>query len=329
MDSILIKFIRHFFLFFIFIFCAIFCASAQDIPVRSLPSEIFITVRKAAKDTIPWKWKRGGSGNLNLSQSALKNWAAGGDKFSLSISSYLNAFAYYRKGNHTWDTNLDFNFGYVQTTSSGARKNDDRIAGTTKYGRKLDSSGKLSASFLINGRSQLFDGRNYFTRDSSKLISSFLSPGYAVVSAGLDYQPDNALSIFASPFTTRLTVVLNKYLAEQNLYGIGAHRYRFAPGAFASINYDKNVMKNIHYKANLNLFSDYTHNPEDVDMDMSNYLNFKINKFISASYSLDLIYDDDVRLFGPLGTSPGLQVKSMIGVGFSMPFKTGYTRNTM
>ena len=154
-----------------------------------------------------------------------------------------------------------------------------------------------------------------------------MSPAYAVISLGLDYKPQKELSIFASPLTTRLTVILNRQLAALGLYGLDkGHRYHYAPGAFATINYQKDIMKNVHYRANLNLFSDYTDKPQNVDMDMSNNVSFRINKFLSASYSLDLIYDDDVHLFGPNGDSPGLQVKSMIGVGFSMPFKTGYAR---
>ena len=299
----------------------------DDIPVRSLPSEIFVTVKKGSTDTIPWKWKYGGSGSLNLAQSSLRNWAAGGEDFSMALTTYVNAFIYNRKGKHSWDTNVDFNFGYVQTTSNGGRKNDDRIAGTTKYGIKLDSAGKFNASFLLNGRSQFFDGRQYFTKDSSQLISSFMSPAYAVISLGLDYKPEKELSIFASPLTTRLTAILNRKLAALGLYGLEkGHRYHFAPGAFATINYQKDIMKNVNYKANVNLFSDYTDKPQNVDLDMSNNLSFKINRFLSATYSLDLIYDDDVRLFGPNGDSPGLQVKSMIGVGFNMPFKTGYAR---
>ena len=299
----------------------------NDIPVRSLPSEIFVQVKKGNADTIPWKWKYGGRGDLHLSQSSLKNWAAGGENFSMALTSYVNTFFYYRKGKHSWDTNIDFNFGYVQTTSTGGRKNDDRIAGTSKYGVKLDSVGKINASFLLNGRSQLFDGRQYFTKDSSQLVSSFMSPAYAVISLGIDYKPKSELSIFASPLTTRLTVILKKQLANLGLYGLEkGHRYHFAPGAFATINYQKDILKNVNYKANLNLFSDYADKPQNIDLDMSNNLSFKINKFLSASYSLDLIYDDDVHLFGPNGDSPGLQVKSMIGIGFSMPFKTGYAR---
>ncbi|OYY07740.1 MAG: hypothetical protein B7Y66_12155, partial [Sphingobacteriia bacterium 35-36-14] len=62
--------------------------------------------------------------------------------------------------------------------------------------------------------------------------------------------------------------------------------------------------------------------PQNVDLFMTNLFSFKINKFFSATYSLDLIYDDDVRLFGPSKNAPGLQTKSLIGIGFLKPLNT-------
>ena len=47
----------------------------------------------------------------------------------------------------------------------------------------------------------------------------------------------------------------------------------------------------------MDLFSDYVNNPQNVDMYFTNYFFFKINKFLSASYNLDMIYDDDVKIF--------------------------------
>src|SRR5438270_9342549 len=99
---------------------------AQDIPVKVLPNEIFRTVKKDANDTSQWKWKRGGIVNANLAQGALSNWSAGGDNFSLSLNSYINYSVFYRNGRHSWDNSLDFNLGFIQTTSMGSRKNDDR-----------------------------------------------------------------------------------------------------------------------------------------------------------------------------------------------------------
>jgi len=64
------------------------------------------------------------------------------------------------------------------------------------------------------------------------------------------------------------------------------------------------------------LFSNYKNNPGNIDLFMTNQLTLKVAKNFSASYSLDMIYDDDVRLFGPNKTSPGLQLKSLIGLGY-------------
>ena len=56
---------------------------------------------------------------------------------------------------------MDFNFGFVQASSIGSRKNDDRIDLLSKFGYRIDSSNKWYASGLLNFRSQLFDGYNY------------------------------------------------------------------------------------------------------------------------------------------------------------------------
>jgi hypothetical protein len=78
----------------------------------------------------------------------------------------------------------------------------------------------------------------------------------------------------------------------------------------------------------MDLFSNYQNKPENVDIFMTNLFSFKINKFFSATYSLDLIYDDDIRLFGANKQSPGLQTKSLIGIGFLKPLTVKKTRHT-
>jgi len=96
-------------------------ANAQDIVVNKLRSETARQIKKDA-DTTKWNWKRGGLISANLSQGSLSNWAAGGDNFSMSLSSYFNYYFYYLKGRNSWDNNLDVNLGFVQSTSLGTRK---------------------------------------------------------------------------------------------------------------------------------------------------------------------------------------------------------------
>lgn len=298
---------------------------AQRNEIKTLPSEIFKKVRKDANDTVDWKWKYGGNTNLNVGQSSLRDWAGGGEKFTFTVGSFQNLFMYYKRGKHTWDNNLDVNFGLINTTSKGAQKSDDRFNFTSKYGLQADGSGKLFFSGLYDLRTQLFDGRQYFDKDSSELTSTILSPSYQLLSLGIDYKPVKELSVFLSPVTSRFTSVPNREIAIKGLYLDKGVRFKASPGAFASINYNKNnIIKNVNFRSRIDLFSDYTHNPQNVDFLMNNFLSFRINKFISATYSLDLIYDDDIRLFGDNNKSPALQVKSLFGIGFALPYKNGY-----
>ena len=89
-------------------------ANAQDETVKKLKTESGKTIKKDASDTIPKIWKTGGLFNLNLSQGSLSNWAAGGDKFSMSLNSILSVYAFYKKDKHSWDNTLDINFGYLR-----------------------------------------------------------------------------------------------------------------------------------------------------------------------------------------------------------------------
>jgi hypothetical protein len=293
-------------------------AYSQDESVKKLRSETEKNIKKDPNDTIAKTWKKGGLYSLNLSQGSLENWAAGGDKFSLAVNSLLSLYAFYKKDKHSWDNTFDFNLGYVKTTSLGSRKNDDRFDLLSKYGYGITS--KLSIATLFNIRSQFFKGYTY-PNNTKTFVSNFMAPGYVLLSLGLDYKPVRDLSIFISPVTARWVIVKDTALSNKGLYGVEpGEKSNFEFGAFASINYLKEFNKVLTYKGRLDLFSNYNHNPQNVDLYMTNALNIKFNKVLSATWSVDLIYDDDVRLFGPNQTSPALQVKSLIGVGLLVKF---------
>jgi hypothetical protein len=297
---------------------SIFClhgAIAQDLVVAKLRSETSRNIKKD-NDTSNWNWKQGGLYNLNVSQSSLSNWAAGGDNFNMSINSYFNYFAFYKKERQSWDNNIDVNLGFVQSTSQGGRKNDDRLDLLSKYGYKIDTVGKWYLSGLFNFRSQLFDGYS-FSGNKATFTSSFFAPAYLIISAGLDYKPDNNFSLFFSPLTSRTTLVLNKKLADLGKYGVDTGRMvKRETGLFVTVNYSKVIAQNINYKGRADFFSNYYDKPENINFFMTNLFTFKINKNFSATYNLDLIYDDKIRIFGPFKKSPGLQMKSIIGIGY-------------
>src|SRR6476620_7019209 len=173
-------------LVFIFILSA-FTTLAQDATIQNLKTESSKGITKDPNDTIPKIWKTGGVFSLNLTQGSLSNWAAGGEKFSISVNSLLSAYAFYKKDKHSWDNLLTWNLGYVKTTSLGTRKNDDRFEFTSKYGYALTP--KLKLSGLFNIRTQFFKGYDYPDADTKIYISNFFAPAYVLLTPGLDYHP--------------------------------------------------------------------------------------------------------------------------------------------
>lgn len=308
----------------ILMLCSFVQVSAQDVTVKKIYTEVSREVKKES-DTIQWSWKRGGLVNVNLAQGSLSNWAAGGDEFSMSFNANVNYFIFHKAGRRNWDNTFDFNLGFIKSSSLGSRKNDDRFDILSKYGYQLDS-GKWYLTALGNFRSQFFDGYT-FSGGKSTFSSTFLSPAYALVSAGLDYKPNNKFSMFLSPVTSRWVIVMNKALSDSGSYGVPRGRHIAQEfGGFASFSYTTSFTKNVTYKGRADFFSNYKNKPGNIDVFMTNSFSFKINRYLSATYNLDLIYDDDVKLFGDEKSSPALQIKSLIGIGFLMRFAPVITK---
>ena len=173
---------------------------------------------------------------------------------------------------------------------------------------------------LFNFRTQLLNGYTY--KNNVKTFSSaFLSPAYALLGVGLDYKPNNNFSVFISPATARWVIVKDDSLSAKGYYGVDSGRHSKSEfGAFVSANYLKDLNKTVSYKGRLDLFSNYKQNPGKIDVFMSNIFAVKLSKVLSATWNVDLIYDDDVKLFGDDGKSPALQLKSLVGIGLLAKF---------
>ncbi|HVX28758.1 MAG TPA: DUF3078 domain-containing protein [Parafilimonas sp.] len=296
-----------------FLLLSIFALS-QDSTIEILKTEAIRPITISIPDSIKKDWIKGGLFNLNVAQGSLKNWAAGGDDFSLSFTLYTNGHAFYKKGKVTWENNVDFNLGYINTTSLGSRKNDDRFDFYSKYGYGVSKT--VSASALFDLRTQFFDGYTYPDGIHPLFASTSFSPAYVLLSPGFDIRPIKNLSIFLSPITSRWTVVMNPTLSKIGAYGVDSGKHAMDQvGAFGTIMLNSKVNKLITYTGRLDLFSNYEHNAQDVDLYMTNLFAAKLGKIITATWDIDMIYDDDVRIFGPNHNSPRLQLKSMIGVG--------------
>jgi hypothetical protein len=296
-------------------------AVAQDESVKDLKKASEKNIAKDPKDTTVKTWKKGGIFNLNVNQGTLSNWSAGGDKFSFSLNSFLNLYAFYKKDKNSWDNSLDLAYGIVKTTSLGSRKASDRIDFTSKYGYGLTK--KLNLALLANARTQFAKGYAYTKTaagaDSSTLTSKTFMPAYLLLALGLDYKPSDNFSLFFSPATARWIIVGDELLAP--LYGVPAgKKSKNEFGAFVSANYMKKISSTTSFKTKLDLFSNYKHNPQNIDIYLTNVLSAKLTRYINFNLNVDLIYDDDTKNVRR-DKGPAPQILQLMGIGFAYNFK--------
>jgi hypothetical protein len=301
------------------------------------------------KDSV--HWKIGGILNANINQGSLQNWAAGGDHFSLSLGLMGNVYANYADRRNSWDNNIELAFGYLNTTSLGMRKSDDKINLYSKYGYRFSDHWYYSA--MVSFRSQFANG--YLYPDDSTVVSRFLAPAYVLASLGFNYKPADYFSIFMSPVTSRFVIVKNRTLADKGSYGVDSARYAYYDnvrillsrgrqvqyefGPYVSMQFNKDVFENVNWTSRLDLYSNYLRNPQNIDVYWTSLFNLKVNKFLTASLNTELIYDDDVKFVtyaknadGTVKTDPDtgeqvvlsktarIQFKELIGIGFAFQF---------
>jgi hypothetical protein len=300
-------------------FC--FFANAQDATVKDLKASASAAIKKDAADTVQKTWKKGGFINLNINQGSLSNWSGGGDKFSFSLNAYVNLYAFYKKDKNSWDNSLDLAYGVVNTTTLGNRKSSDRIEYLSKYGYAL--SKKWDVGLLFDLRSQFANGYAYFKNsvgaDSSSLTSKTFAPTYIIISPGFNYKNCDNFSLFLSPVTARWIIVSDNLIAP--IYGVPAgKKSKQEFGAFASAAYHVKIGKSFTYQTKLDLFSNYKHDPQDIDVYWTNVLSAKITKYINFNFNLDMIYDNDTRNVNP-AKGPAPQILQLMGIGFAYNFK--------
>lgn len=287
----------------------------------------------AAVDT---SWKRSGTFGLNFTQVSLSNWSAGGES-SVSGIARFNYIARYLKGKNSWDTNLDLAYGLTQNGKDDPIKSDDKIDFSTKYGRQLDA-GHWFASVFLGFKSQFTEGFNY--PNDSTVISDFLAPAYITLALGADYKPNETFSLFLSPISTRYIIVQDQELADIGSFGVDPAEYdtgnikikdgentRLEVGALMKAVYKKDIMENVNLATKLELFLNYLEDPQNVDVNWEILLTMKVNKFINASLSTQLIYDDNTIINidddqdGIIEESgPRTQFKEVLGIGVAYVF---------
>lgn len=293
----------------------------------------------AKKDTS--YWKTSGFFGVNASQTNLSNWQGGGQD-NIAINSILNLQVEYKKGKHSWLNKLDAQYGIIKPgTAKLFRKNTDQLFALSKY--NLDAWGKYwFYTAVADFRTQFAPGYNYVADTiSGKATSDFMSPGYIQLALGLDFKPTNYFSATFAPLAGKITYVDRQYLADAGAYGVekaktnaagdtiitNGKKTRFEFGGRVTLKFKKDIFKNVNLDSYLDLFSNYNHNPGNIDVVFNNLLTFKINKYFTANIISQMIYDDDIQIVvkksdgTPSGeVGPRLQMLNTLAIGFGYKF---------
>jgi len=264
-------------------------------------------------------WRTSGAFGINFTNVGLNNWAGGGQNALSFTGVFLGTNEYHKKRVH-WSNLLDIAYGFQRLGSKSApfRKSDDRIYVQTKLA--YEQTQKLRYAFLLDFRSQFSEGFNYYDniqKDSSVKISNFLAPAYITASLGLEYLPFKSTSIMFSPVSAKYTVVNDAELSAQGAYGVAPGQViRKEYGISLMVKYKADIMKNVTFASQLYLFDNY--NNLNVDVFWDCFLYLKVNKFLTTTFTTNLIYDDDINITRDNGTvGPAIQFKNVLAVGIT------------
>jgi hypothetical protein len=264
-------------------------------------------------------WKKGGDISLTFSQVTLTNWAAGG-KSSMAGTFLFNTFANFKKNKSVWDNGLTLGYGLTKQGSENLVKTEDRVYLISKYGYSAGKSWYYSG--LLDLKTQMTTGYQDPPANTVRL-SEFFAPAYLLMSLGMDYKPNDNFTMYISPVTSKMTIVMDEVFSDAGAYGVepGENIKSEYGASFKSVYKKSNIIKNVDFFTRLDLFSNLVENPDHIDVDWETRINMKVNSYLSAVVALNMLYDHDIKYINADGVEKGPRVQTKQLLGFGLNFK--------
>ena len=270
-------------------------------------------------------WKVGASIGLDLSQLALINPRVGAGENRIAFGGFLGVTANYEKEKNIWQNLLNWKIGLARQGNGKLaddvaipfEKSLDEFRIESKYGHKIKNEGKLYLGADFNLLTQVLNthlgnnGKNYLTEINiedgiqTTNIAKFLVPVTMTASVGLDYHPNEFLSIFFTTFSLKTIFVSDDEIAQLGVHGNdpidfddlskGYKNSSIQFGAFIKLLYGRKFANDrLIVATNLKLFSNYLHNPQNIDIDWTTDVGFEIVKGLQIGIQTSFFYDHDV-----------------------------------
>lgn len=255
-------------------------------------------------EEIPYSWKYGFVSSVSLNQNHLSNWAKGGvSSLSTMIDILVRADYRNRKTKEKFTSTGRVRYGSIRTREQGFRTSNDILEFNSQYNKVMIE--KIDFSTLLYMKSQVARGYQY--PNDSVVVSRFLNPGTFTIGLGAEYKPFSHTTINWSPFSYKITFVLDTANINQSLHGVESDkRVKQEIGSQLLIRNNMNITDGFKMSHSVRLFSSYLNKPQNIDVDWEMGLEKEINWYFTIRFNLHLIYDDDIRF--PVLDSDGAPV---------------------
>jgi hypothetical protein len=293
---------------------------------------LFITGSLAAQDAEeapPEGWETGAGIGLDFAQLLQINPRQGAGQNRVGFGSATNLFANLRRGRILWENQGSWQFGLqrlgsgvitqgAQDTKIPFQKAIDELRLNSKYGYQAKAEGKLYYATLFTLLSQLtptYQGIDEYPGnfvsdvfETGLLRSKLFSPATVQLSAGLDYKPNDHISLYYSPLGAKFIIVADDVIAALGVHGNPVERDAAGElisfdntdsqlGSTLRAGYTNTFLGDkISFTSNLLLFSNYLRNPQNIDVDWNNSIAYEIFKNFKANLLFNLFYDDDMLM---------------------------------
>ena len=346
--------VKRIFLSLICVLGAMTAAYAQDAQAAAAEAAATLSEAPEVEPEVvkPIYWTKSLMTNVNIGQTSLTNWAAGGDN-TVSFAGFVDGNANYAKDAMFWNNRLQLDYGFLYASSKPIlQKNTDRIYLESKWGYKTETMKNLYFSANYDFKSQFSSGYDYITpsdlgdkegaelkeawKEARALKSGFLAPAYTNLALGIDYKPANWISVNFAPLTGGFVIVQNEALRknysmqlkpeyegkEESEIPADGSQYRssrFELGAQMKVDAAVNVNQNFKYSTQVVLFYNYLGGQKCPRINWDNRIDWKLAKYFSLTMTTNLIYDDTILIATANDPEPKarVQFKESIAFGFT------------
>ena len=242
-------------------------------------------VAEEKKDTL---WTPRGVVGINLSQVAFANWQQGGQN-SLSFTFFSLLGLDYIGDPWKWSNGLKFAYGRTKFGDEEYRTNDNEIFFESTLIYHIGWA--VSPYAGLTARTAVTKGFNYDSIPSFQIVD-FMDPFYLTEAIGLVYDQ-------IPNFSTRLGIGMKQtFTKEFTSYSddietlTEIETFKNETGIESVTEYKLEFLENMSYLTSLRLFGTF----DDMsvwDVRWDNIIAAKVNDYISVTFNVLLVYDED------------------------------------